>query len=369
MIVTISILCKNCHGFSLKRPINNQNTGISPRQQFMMTVMLSILFRLGWGIGLLVTEKLNSTYVRYMFSTLFVIVTSFHGLLIFILHCARSKEAREVWAKWFFRASKRNFSDLTSSALDHFYHHRKTNPSQLPFPISTSLTTKMLDLPSSMACPSSLTTTDSGTLEFFSMKQCQLAKDLDQNTTEGGTCEKSMEAEMETEVAKVALAKTEPQHASPSTLNSAASSSDQNTRALPKESVVVIVHVPDDITLEPKDSILCIQVSSMSSTEMINPESSQPATTYERQTMEDKETEKVQELQLASLDKAEKNAGKDIQKSKELDIEGGNQCSEEVKCDEVKINGFNGDEVPNTSMILEGVKSDQDQATPVQDDD
>ena len=79
--------------------------------------------------------------------------------------------------------------------------------------------------------------------------------------------------------------------------------------------------------------------------------------------------EKVKELQLASLDKAEKDARKTVQKTKEFDIAARKQHSEEVKCDEVKINGFNGDEVHDTGLILETVVSDQDQATPVQDDD
>ena len=87
--------------------------------------------------------------------------------------------------------------------------------------------------------------------------------------------------------------------------------------------------------------------------------------------MEVPETEKLQALQLAYLDKAEKDVKKDIKKAKESDIESGKLQSEEVKCDKVKIhvNGFNGAEVAATTMILETVISDQDEANSVQDDD
>ena len=87
----------------------------------------------------------------------------------------------------------------------------------------------MLDLPSSMASPSSLTTNDSGTLKLVPMKHCQLAKVFDEDTRNEGACEKAMEAEMETELAKVDLVKMEAQHTSSSVLYSGASSFDQDT--------------------------------------------------------------------------------------------------------------------------------------------
>ena len=322
--------------------------------------MLSILFGLGWGIGLMATEKVNSNFIQYMFSTLFIIVTSFHGLLIFILHCARSKEAREEWAKWFFKATKRDFSDLTASVLDHFYHHRKTSSSQVPFQTSTSKATKMFGFPPSMASPSSLTTTDSGGLKLVPVKQCQLAKVLDEETTKEDACEKAMEAEMETELAKVDLAEMEAQHASSSTLNSATNSLDQNTSAFQEDSVAVIVHVPEDATLQPKASVLDIQGSPVTTAGTMNRESSHPTTIHPKQALEDAETQKVQDLQLAFLDNAEKNARKDVEKPKELNTEAGKLHSEEVKCDEVKINGVTGDEVADSSMILEAVMAGQD---------
>ena len=207
-------------------------------------------------------------------------------------------------------------------------------------------------------------------LEFVPMKQCQLGKDLHQDIAEEGACEKTMEAEMETELGNVDLTKMDAHHASLLALKLPTSSLDTNTRAFQDDTVAAIVHVPADVTFEPQDVVLGIQGSSMTSTETMNRESSQPVISYQKQTLDDTETEKVQALQPSSLDKAEKDAAKGVQKLKELDIEAKKQHShEKVNCDKVKINGFKGDEIPDTSMILEAVLSDEDQATPVQDDD
>ena len=86
------------------------------RQQLIVAVTLSILFGLGWGLGLFVTEDIytNKT-VRDLVASLFVIFTGFHGLFIFITHCLRSKDARNVWKKVVSDVTGRDFSDLSST--------------------------------------------------------------------------------------------------------------------------------------------------------------------------------------------------------------------------------------------------------------
>ena len=86
------------------------------RQQLIIAVTLSILFGLGWGLGLFVTEDIytNKT-VRDLVASLFVIFTGFHGLFIFITHCLRSKDARNVWKKVVSDVTGRDFSDLSST--------------------------------------------------------------------------------------------------------------------------------------------------------------------------------------------------------------------------------------------------------------
>ena len=89
------------------------------KQQFLIAITLSVLFGLGWGLGLLVTEDIytNKT-VRDLFASLFVILTAFHGLLIFIMHCLRSKDAHDVWNKVFFGVTGREFTEFSSSTFN-----------------------------------------------------------------------------------------------------------------------------------------------------------------------------------------------------------------------------------------------------------
>ena len=77
--------------------------------------ILSILFGLGWGIGLLATEGVRVEALRDFFSAVFIICTAFQGIMIFILQTLRSKQARTSWARWFHMATGRNLSHLTSS--------------------------------------------------------------------------------------------------------------------------------------------------------------------------------------------------------------------------------------------------------------
>ena len=88
------------------------------KQQFIIAITLSVLFGLGWGIGLLATEDIYSNKIaRDVFASLFVVATAFHGLFIFLMHCLRSKDAQHVWKKWFVGVTGRQLSDLTASTF------------------------------------------------------------------------------------------------------------------------------------------------------------------------------------------------------------------------------------------------------------
>ena len=71
------------------------------KQQLMIAITLSIVFGLGWGIGLPATQALHTTAVRNTFSILFVLLTAFQGLLIFIMRCTRSTEVVKQWKECF----------------------------------------------------------------------------------------------------------------------------------------------------------------------------------------------------------------------------------------------------------------------------
>ena len=71
---------------------------------------LSSLFGLGWGIGLLATQDIYSNKtVHDIVAALFILLTTFHGVFIFTMHCLRSEKVKTVWKKWFFGVIGRNF--------------------------------------------------------------------------------------------------------------------------------------------------------------------------------------------------------------------------------------------------------------------
>ena len=115
IIIIVSLLRKNFQS-TIKTKDNSNITFV--RQQLIITVTLSILLGLGWGIGLLATQDIHTNKtIRDLFAALFVIITAFHGLFIFIMHCLRSKEVRNTWKRWFFGVTGKDFNELTSSAF------------------------------------------------------------------------------------------------------------------------------------------------------------------------------------------------------------------------------------------------------------
>ena len=103
------------------------------RQQLVIVTVLSIFFGLGWGIGLIATQDIyDNKFVRDMFAALFVIITAFHGLFLFIMHCLRSKDVRNVWKQVFYG----KFSDQFKM---HYSHTRSSeNTDTLKKKVSTS---------------------------------------------------------------------------------------------------------------------------------------------------------------------------------------------------------------------------------------
>ena len=64
-------------------------------------MVLSINFGLGWIFGLLATSQFpEPVYLTFVY--LFSIFVGMQGVLIFLLHCVRSKDARKTWKMWFY---------------------------------------------------------------------------------------------------------------------------------------------------------------------------------------------------------------------------------------------------------------------------
>ena len=72
------------------------------RQQFIAALTLSLLFGLGWGVGFASTSSITSVPLSATLQAIFILLTSFQGLLIFIMHCVRCEEAHNVWKEWIF---------------------------------------------------------------------------------------------------------------------------------------------------------------------------------------------------------------------------------------------------------------------------
>ena len=119
-IIIVTLLCKFC-----KRNKKKQENISFIRQQLVIVTTLSVLFGLGWGIGLFATQDIhNNKIVRDVLAALFVIVTAFHGLFIFIMHCLRSRDIRSVWKQWFYGATGKNFSDFSSWTYSRIRKYR-----------------------------------------------------------------------------------------------------------------------------------------------------------------------------------------------------------------------------------------------------
>ena len=116
-IIIVSLLHKSC-----KSDVKKKQENISfIRQQLVIVTTLSIVFGLGWGIGLFATQDIhNNKIVRDVLAALFVIVTAFHGFFIFVMQCFRSKDVRTVWKQWFYRATGKDFSEFASSTYGRF---------------------------------------------------------------------------------------------------------------------------------------------------------------------------------------------------------------------------------------------------------
>ena len=102
---------------SIIRRTDSTHQGISFHQQFVIAVALSIMFGLGWGIGLFVSGDVHENHVtKSILSALFVVITSFHGLLLFIMHGVRSKDIRKKW-KAVFNTMSKNQATFSSTAV------------------------------------------------------------------------------------------------------------------------------------------------------------------------------------------------------------------------------------------------------------
>ena len=135
-------------------------------QQLIIAVTLSVLFGLGWGIGLLATQDIytNKT-VRDLFAASFVIITAFHGLFIFIMQCLRSNEVRNAWKQWFFSITGKDVHEIALSTSSNKHHKRHAG-------VSSSGATSGTAVPIH-GCNDSTLEKDGGNLQFNVEKESE----------------------------------------------------------------------------------------------------------------------------------------------------------------------------------------------------
>ena len=100
---------------------------VSLKQQFMIALTLSLLFGLGWGIGLLATRELYTVKaIGDVFASLFIILTAFQGIFIFLMFCVKSNEVRRECKSFAYKTTGSeyfsNSSNLRTSSLPRKQH-------------------------------------------------------------------------------------------------------------------------------------------------------------------------------------------------------------------------------------------------------
>ncbi len=95
LVIFISLLCK-----SSRISNSNESSWLKIRKQLTIAITLSVLFGIGWVIGLAATQGIPNLILASILQFLFIIFTAFHGLLLFIMYCLRLEEARNEWKLW-----------------------------------------------------------------------------------------------------------------------------------------------------------------------------------------------------------------------------------------------------------------------------
>ena len=89
------------------------------KENFWVTVGLSVLFGVSWVFGLLATAGLPN-YIRLLFDIIFTVLASFQGVFVFLLNCVKSQECRQLWNNWLHcRFTKSSQSKVLTTGAPH----------------------------------------------------------------------------------------------------------------------------------------------------------------------------------------------------------------------------------------------------------
>ena len=114
------------------------------RQKVVIALTLSLVFGLGWGLGLLATSTrvigitIGFQAITIGFQVIFTLFVGAQGLLMLIFHGFRSEEAREVWKQWLNFVTCRHKKAYSSGASTSDTMKRSTFPGTRKSAPSTS---------------------------------------------------------------------------------------------------------------------------------------------------------------------------------------------------------------------------------------
>ena len=85
------------------------------KKNLFIAMSLSVVLGLGWGLGLAATSS-SVVGLTVTFQVIFSIFVGMQGVLIFVLHGVRNKDARDLWKKTLVTRSKYLFASLKGTS-------------------------------------------------------------------------------------------------------------------------------------------------------------------------------------------------------------------------------------------------------------
>ena len=97
LLIIFSLLCKEDRA---KVGDEDKSAWLRMRRRFIVVVSLCVLFGIGWGAGIAATEGFRNLVVATIVQIIFIVLTAFHGLYLFLMYCLRLEDARNQWKLW-----------------------------------------------------------------------------------------------------------------------------------------------------------------------------------------------------------------------------------------------------------------------------
>ena len=116
ILIFASLLCRP----NVQKEASSRSNMRKLKENFMVALGLSLLFGIGWAVGLLASSDAPDA-VRLPAEWIFTIVNAFLGVYLFVLYVVRSPEARKLWKKWLCCQRKKSIDLPRSSTRRTWY--------------------------------------------------------------------------------------------------------------------------------------------------------------------------------------------------------------------------------------------------------